>query len=912
MQVKFFVIYALIFFACLTKVSAQIKISGNITDTLTKERLPGATVTLENARKKYTVTTNTNGEFIFKDIGKGDYTLQVTYIGYESFSKKIKADAADISLSIFLSEKTEALQNVNVFTSLNGELESSSRLTEKHANNIVNVISAQAIQRLPDINAANVLQRMSGVTLQKNSGADEAYAVVRGLEPRYSNTLVNGVKITSPDEKSRYVSLDVVPADLLGKIEISKTLLPEMEGDAIGGTVNLVMKDARDTTTFIVSGALGYSAIFLDREYTYFSKTDIQQKSLNERFGTGYVAQPEDFSRSNLDFKTKVPLPTATANITYGKRFMHNRAGVMLSGSFQNQYYGTNSVLNTVVPDTYLQIPAISDISNRTFSTQQMNGGLTLHADYNFNSKNKITINDVFLYSYLAQARISIDTAIKGGNGGRTVPGTGPVTTDYTSITNRQYLNNLKIDGSHILSDHFLFDWAGVYSIAFKRAPDRADLNVNKKIDTVHTNSNSNDPYTFIVTPDYFDDITRIWQHNEDEDINGLANLTYKTTWHKTFIDVKAGGLYRHKQRYNLQDEYDLKPTTNSSGSKQVFTNIYDAQWIVYNPAGTYAYDVNNYKAHEDIFAGYAEAKVSTNKLDVFGGLRTESTNQGFTINNFHPDAINGVTKTYTDMLPSIMVKYKLNAITNIRVSYFKSISRPNYYELVPYKIYGSSSAQDEQGNPELKHSIADNFDIRYELYPHKEDQLFVGGFYKRIQDPIEFEYIDGTTYMPVNLGTATLYGGELVYSKNFGDFGITGNYTYIYSKIFSTKAYTDLTTRTTYDKLQERPMQGQTNNTLNLSVSYNNQKNRLYAEVSYQYLGKTLDQVYPIYGYDYYRQPQSFLAASVDYGLKRHLALFGKFNNLLNTPTYYKINTIIVGKDVYKAEFLLGIRYTN
>ncbi len=911
MQVKFFIISILIFFACLAKVSAQIKISGNVIDSATKERLTGATITLESAHKKYTVTSNSGGGFLFKNIGKGNYSLGVVYIGYEKFIEKINVNTADISLNISLNEKTEILQNVNVFTSLNGELESSSRSTEKHANNIVNVISAEAIQHLPDINAANVLQRMSGVTLQKNSGADEAYAVIRGLEPRYNNTLINGVKITSPDEKSRYVSLDVVPSDLLQKIEISKTLLPEMEGDAIGGTVNLVMKDARDTTTFIVSGALGYSAIFLDRQYTYFSKADIQQKSLTEKFGTSYVAQPDDFSRSNLDFKTKTSLPTATANITYGKRFLSNRAGIIVSGSFQNQYYGNNSVLNTVVPDTYLQTPAISDISNRIFSTQQMNGGLTLHGDYNINSKNKITVDDVFLYSSLAQARTSIDTAIKGGNGGRTVPGTGPVTTDYTSITNHQYLNNIKIGGSHILSNHLLVDWAGVYSIAFKRAPDRADLGVNKKIDTVHTN-NTSMPYTFSVTPDYFDEITRIWQHNQDEDFNGLANLTYKTTWHRASIDLKAGGLYRHKQRYNLQDEYDLKPTTNSNGVKQVFTNINDAEWIVYNPAGTYTYDVNNYHAYEDIIAGYVEAKVSTNKFDVFGGLRDENTKQGFNINTFHPGAINAVTKTYTDVLPSVMIKYKLNAITNIRASYFKSISRPNYYELVPYKIYSSGSAQDEEGNPDLKHSIADNFDIRYELYPHKQDQLFVGAFYKRIQDPIEFEYVDGTTYRPDNLGTATLYGGELVYTKTFKDFGVTGNYTYIYSKIFSTKSYTDLTTRTTYDKLQERPMQGQTNNTLNLSAFYNNEKSRLYAEVSYQYLGKTLDQVYPIYGYDYYQEPQSLLAASVDYGLKKHLALFGKFNNLLNTPTYYKINTIIVGKDVYKAQFLIGIRYKN
>ncbi len=891
-----------------SKTTAQV--NGAVQDSLSHEKLPGAEINLHNNIHDYKTVTNASGEFRFDHVAPGAYKLSAEYVGYKTISRQVTVSANNITLNIVLSQTEGTLATVNIFTTVNGEKEGGSRLREKNANNIVNVISAEAIQRSSDVNAANVLQRMSGVTLQKNSGADESYAIVRGLEPRYNNTLINGVKVTSPDEKSRYVPLDIVPADLLQKIEVSKSLLPEMEGDAIGGTVNLVMKDAPDSTLFAVSGSLGYSKILLDRKYTWFSKSDIQQKSLNERYGSSYVAQPDDFSRSNLDFKEQSAAPTGIASITYGRRFLRNKLGFIISDNFQNQYYGTNSILNTVVPDVYLAVPAISDVSNRTFSTQQLNNGLSLHADYIINAKNKITVSNVFLYSYLAQARTSIDTAIKGGNGGRTVPGTGPVSTDYTSITNQEYLENLKLEGTHILSDHFLVDWAGVFSTAAKRSPDRANLSVNKKIDTLHSTGDINGPYTFTITPDYFDDITRIWQHNEDQDYSGLVNISYKTVIHKTFIDLKAGGLYRHKTRFNKQDQYDLKPTTDANGVKQVFTNINDVQWIVYNPAGTYDYDINNYHAFENVTAGFAEAKISLPKLDVFGGVRTEKTEQGFNINTFYPGQVNGVTKDYVDVLPSIMLKYKLNNKTNIRASYFKSISRPNYYELVPYTILNNSSAINEQGNPDLKHSIADNFDIRYELYPAKEAQLFIGGFYKHIQDPIEYSYIDGTTYKPVNLGTATLYGAELVYSKSFGDFGFTGNYTYIYSKIFSIKSYTDLQAQTTVDKLQKRPMQGQTNNTLNLSAFYHAKK--LYVQLAYQYIGKTLDQVYPIYGYDYYQQPQSFLSASGEYSLKKHFTLFGKFNNLLNTPSYYKINTLTVGKDVYKAEFLLGFRYIN
>jgi TonB-dependent receptor len=903
----------IILFIC-SDVIAQVELKGTLYNKTTKQKLSGATVSLKHDRTSilYNISDD-DGEFKFKDILPGSYLLEISVVGFKSYSQNVVV-RDKTELNIFLIEDMRLLRNVNVFTKINAEEESSSRISEKNANNITNVISARVMERSPDINAANVLQRTSGVTLQKNSGADEAYAIVRGLEPRYNNTLINGVKIASPDEKSRFVSLNVVPSDLLQKIEVSKSLLPEMEGDAIGGTVNLVMKDAPDSLLVKATGSIGYSNIFFNRKYVSFSKADIREESLYEKNGPAYVALPGDFSRSNLDFKKKAAIPTGTLGVTFGKRFFNNKLGFLIADNFQNQYYGTNSVYNQAVPDIYQNKPAISDVALRNISTRQLNNGLTLHLDYNINDRNKIILTDVFLYSSLEQAREIIDTAIKGGNGGRTVAGTGPISNDYLSITDRQVIENIKLEGRHILNDHFLFDWAGVFSDAFKRSPDRADLNINTKIDTVHTTNDINGPYKFVQTPYYFDEISRIWQHNNDKDYNALANITYRVTIHSVSLEAKAGGLYRHKTRYNLQDEYDLKPTANSNGVKQQFSDINSAQWIVYDTKGTQAYDINNYKLFENVTAGYGQAKISTKAFDLFGGVRVEKTQQGYSLNTFYPTGINAVTKNYTDVLPSVMFKYKLNHKTNIRLSYFKSISRPNYYELVPATLLSNSTPTAETGNPDLKHSTADNFDIRYELFPKEEEQLFVGGFYKNIKDPIEYAYESVETYTPQNLGTATVYGGEVVYTKYFGNIGITGNYTYIYSEISSPKFYTDVVAQTTNPaKLQKRPLQGQTNNAINLSLLYRNDKRKIFAQLAYEYLGKTLARVYPVFGYDYYQSPQSFLALSAEKQLpNRHFTAFGKFNNLLNTPTVNKINNLLVVKDTYKANFSIGLRYSN
>ena len=190
---------------------------------------------------------------------------------------------------------------------------------------------------------------------------------------------------------------------------------------------------------------------------------------------------------------------------------------------------------------------------------------LTVHLDYAFNDRNKITLTNILLYTKIAQARLTIDTSILGGNGGRTVPGTGPVSTDYTSVTSQQLLENIKLDGKHILSNHFMVDWTGVYSYAAKRVPDMADLSLNKKIDTVHGDPQNISAYQFVTTPQYFDaryrasgNITRILMS-----VVWRISVTNRSLRSKN-TGIKGRWIYRHKIRYNIQDEYDLKPTTTS------------------------------------------------------------------------------------------------------------------------------------------------------------------------------------------------------------------------------------------------------------------------------------------------------------------------------------------------------------
>jgi len=255
-----------------------------------------------------------------------------------------------------------------------------------------------------------------------------------------------------------------------------------------------------------------------------------------------------------------------------------------------------------------------------------------------------------------------------------------------------------------------------------------------------------------------------------------------------------------------------------------------------------------------------------------------------------------------------VYFKYDLNSKQDLHFSYFKSISRPNYYELVPAETFAGDWYV--QGNPYLQHAVADNYDIRYEVFPRGEENLFLGVFYKNIQNPIELElvsYKSGLLYLlPVNAGTAHNYGVELAFTKFWGKFGVTGNYTYTNSSVTTTK-------HNFQDSLvsETRPLQGQTDNVVNVSLLYKDVKHGFFAQVSYEFQGYTLSQISIFYQSDYYQHPTNTLAVSVEKDIHKHFTVFGKFNNLLNTPiTEYVQKTLLVAKDIYKATYSVGLRY--
>jgi hypothetical protein len=281
---------------------------GKIKDAKTNEPLVGATVFLKNT--KIGTVAALDGSYEIKNLAIGSYEVVIQYIGYESKSTKIEINNSSqvVLIDFLLNEKVSQLAETVVSARANGENDEYARKTEQKSDNVMNIISAKTIQLLPDITVGNILQRVSGVSVVRNSTGDGQYAVIRGMDKRYNYTSINGVKIPSPDNKNRYVPMDIFPADLLERLEVVKALTPNMEGDAIGGAMNMVMKSVPDYLILSATATTGYSQLFGSQPFSGFRTKAIQFQSPSEIHGNSYPAKTTDFSIKNLQYKN-VALP---------------------------------------------------------------------------------------------------------------------------------------------------------------------------------------------------------------------------------------------------------------------------------------------------------------------------------------------------------------------------------------------------------------------------------------------------------------------------------------------------------------------------------------------------------------------------------------------------------------------------
>lgn len=862
-----------------------------------------------------------DGSFSIANLKTGTYHLTIRHLAYATVQHDITIhDEEVVNLDLALESAADfKLKEVFVSGKRDGSSDNTARTLERNSGQVMNIVSGKTIQISPDLTVANVIQRISGVTIERNSNGDGQHAILRGMDKRYNYTLVNGVKIPSPDNKYRYVPLDIFPSDLLERLEVYKALTPSMEGDAVGGAINMVMKDAPDRFTFSANVSTGYNELFLQREFMGYDFKHIDSKSPYEKNGNQYNSTAGDFGKAAVNYTSKSPLPNLLGSLAIGNRFFGNKFGVLLAGSYQNTYRGSSSLFfDSETVDT-LRGEVLTKMSERKYSEQQTRYGLHSKLDFRFNDKHQIQFYNAFMNLTNVQVREVKTTQLTIGGYD---PIAGNATLGFTtrSRLTKQQIFNSTLQGKHRLSEKFGIQWSAVYSKATNEVPD----NVTVPLLGIRKNN--------IETRTTVGDASRRWEHNSDRDLSGYLNLTYMQPIGNMNVEWMAGGLFRDKSRTNFYNNYQLRPANPFALYGVDFTEYAQIAWTVQNPRGAVATALN-YDATERIGAGYLQFKTDAENLEVLGGLRMEATDQGYKM-RFPIGEDKPVGKqVYTDFLPSIHLKYKGLDNTNLRASYFRSINRPGFFEIVPYRIV--QEEYQERGNADLKRATADNIDLRYELFPKPAEQLMVGLFYKHIKNPIEYtlqrDAVRGQDiyYSPGNFGNATNYGLEIDYIRYFKSFGIKANYTYTHSNITTPKSKrirNESGDLATINVSQTRPLYGQSAHVGNLTFLYKNAKNGMDAQISGSYTGDRINTVSQFVDNDMWQNGFVQLDASAEKTFKNGIGVFLKANNLLNTPTEVYIkngnaankdvayqnagNKTLIRRDYYQRSYLIGIRY--
>jgi len=237
-------------------IAQQGTISGTVVDSEGSETLPGANVYLESSITTGTVT-DLDGEFVLTSVPVGRNVVVVSFAGFAK--REISVEVAEGESSrIFVAMDPAAIMGEEVIVTAQALGQAKAINQQLNSGAIANFISADKIKELPDVNAAEAVSRLPGVSINR-SGGEGQKVVIRGLEPKFNAITVNGVRLPANSGTDRSVDLSMISPELLDGIEVFKSPLPDMDAEAVGGTVNLRLRKAPKEPTTLVRGLIGYN-----------------------------------------------------------------------------------------------------------------------------------------------------------------------------------------------------------------------------------------------------------------------------------------------------------------------------------------------------------------------------------------------------------------------------------------------------------------------------------------------------------------------------------------------------------------------------------------------------------------------------------------------------------------------------
>jgi TonB-dependent receptor len=780
--------------------------------------LPSARIELQPGGKQF--VSDDQGTFRITDIAAGEYTLNVSYVGFASTSVTVRVEPGQVA-NVEAVLRVAAQSDTVIVTGerLHGEAEAIN--IERMADDIVQVLPSKVILSLPNINVADAVGRLPSVTLERDEGEGK-YLQIRGTEPRLSNTTVDGVEIPSPESFVRNIKLDIIPADLVDRIEVSKTLSANQDGDAIGGSVNLVTKRAEDRPTYDISGIGGYTPIIGGRWLDAFAGTAGRRFGANKRFGALLSGSYDWNGRGINDVEpsqSTAALPDgrviAVTNGLDTRDYKYYRTRYGFGGGLDYRIgSGSTAYLRGLFSDFHDYGSTWVYTYNPGTPLAQSGGITTFDNTGNMQYREYIRRPDQQIWSFSTGARhdltstlITYEFAVSRSHqigGFPTTYFNGPAPTLDASGNVTAPGPAFSLDNTNPYRPRFsvtnginIFD-PTAYSIGEVLMPQvhMNQLNFQGSITAARR-------YTVASHLGTFEMGFRV---RDGHKVYGVVNNYWENSNSNLTLD-RFLGTFKDPNYYDKS--YQLGPlSTYDQLNNALVAGIANGS-LTYNFNKTrLRSDPSDYDANERIYAGYLMNAISLGKFRIQTGVRfegtvTSNTANLVTLNNgayVSTTPVHGGTD-YLNVLPSVQVQYLLTPNTNLRAVYGMGIARPNISDTVPFQQADPNASPKSVtlGNPALKATRANNYDLLLEHYFQPLGILQAGFFYKDLSNPIYNTTQTITSGLfagyqlqqTINGPNASITGFEAAWEQRLSrlpgllsGFGVAANYSYTTSQV--------------------------------------------------------------------------------------------------------------------------------
>jgi hypothetical protein len=893
-----------------------------VIDAATGENIIGANVLVDETNLG--AATDIEGTFVIKNVPARTVSLTITFISYTKTTITDVVVEAGKTKTVNVSLKPQTLDigtEVVVVGSISGQFEAALLNQRKKSVQISDGISAEQIKRSTDNTTAETLRRVPGLTL-----LDNKYIFVRGVSERYNTALLNNSPLASSEPDKKDFAFDLIPSNLINNTTVIKSFTPDEPGDFSGGLVKVNTVEFPSETIFSFSYSTSYVDNVSTKQYNTYqgSNTDFLG------FDNGFRKLPEGFP-DPLTFKN-FDNSLADTNRTYWSKKLNDKWGIQNKKAFLDQSFALtygdrfnifDSDLGIIASLTYKTGINSKNITTRDIESKENKTFFYDYSGYRF-SKNVYwggLMNISYKLGELHKISLKNTLTVNSDDEVTKLQGFKFDYQDERIINALRYVSrNLysgQLAGASIipLFNNIQIDWRASYSSSFRDEPDYRRNAYNRDI----ADSNTTNPfYAYIPRdPDFYAG-GRFYSTLKDY----KRGLGIDLTQTFDFLKIKTGvNHYNSSRSFNAR----LLSVTDPFGSARQTIGLWDLDSLYridnfskrYIMMREFFDPANDYTSKDNLFSYYLMTELSFNLFNLnfvlISGLRIENYELKLRTTSSIATGMKPITvdNFNSDLLPAFGLIYRVTDALNIRLSFSRTINRPQFREIAPFVYYNFEDQTLVRGNTELKQANISNYDLRFEAFPDIGELISFSLFLKEFRNPIERVFLVSTGQNDrtfANASFARNAGFEIEYRTSLGkilnlfdNFNFTANYSRIWSEIEETNIGTGR---------QLRPMQGQSPYVINLSLNYENIQYDFSINLLYNRFGKRIIETANFQGDDIYEFPRDIIDLVATKGIGDQVEIKFSIKDLFAQPSEYFEDDILVKKYTTNTKLSLGVSY--